>query len=156
MTKKDFDKIPLNKRVYAKVITGMLITLLWMGLPTGVEARVLAIKSTSTSVTLQWDAPGDNGADGTASQYDFRYSTSIITEANWNLATQITNEPTPLSAGTSQTVVISGLNPNTQYYFAAKSADEVPNWSQLSSVVIRSTVFVSGDETPPAAVADLR
>lgn len=117
---------------------------------------MMATESTANTVTLAWEAPGDDGPSGTAAYYDFRYSTSVITEANWNLAERIENEPTPLPAGTSQSLVVGGLAPNTTYYFAAKSADEVPNWSDLSGVVMRSTLASGGDVTPPAAIGDLR
>ena len=36
-------------------------------------------------------------------------------------------------AGTGQTLVVSGLTANTTYYFAIKTADEVPNWSAISN-----------------------
>ena len=117
---------------------------------------MMATESTANTVTLTWDAPGDDGPNGTAASYDFRYSTSVITEANWNLAERIDNEPTPLLAGTSQLLVVGGLSPNTTYYFAAKSADEVPNWSALSGVVMRSTLVSGGDVTAPAAIGDLQ
>jgi hypothetical protein len=89
---------------------------------------------TSSSITLNWASPGDDGNIGTASSYDIRYSTSQITDANWASATQATGEPQPLSSGTIQTFTIGGLNPGTLYYFAIKTLDEVPNTSGLSNV----------------------
>ncbi len=89
---------------------------------------------TTSSITLTWTAPGDNGSTGTATTYDIRYSTSTINAGNWASATQVTGEPAPLVAGTNQNMVITGLNPNTTYYFAIETADEVPNWSGLSNV----------------------
>ncbi len=53
---------------------------------------------TSTSITLTWTAPGDDGNTGTAASYDIRYSTSTINEGNWPSATQVTGEPTPQAA----------------------------------------------------------
>ncbi len=41
---------------------------------------------TTSSVALSWTAPGDDGATGTASSYDIRYSTSTITAGNWPTA----------------------------------------------------------------------
>ena len=43
---------------------------------------------TTSSVDLSWTAPGDDGATGTATTYDVRYSTSTITAGNWGSATQ--------------------------------------------------------------------
>ncbi len=89
---------------------------------------------TSNSINLTWTAPGDDGNTGTASQYDIRYSTSTINnDATWNSATQVTGEPTPQVAGTNQSFTVTGLSPSTTYYFALKTADEVPNWSGLSN-----------------------
>lgn len=103
------------------------------------------------SVTLTWTAPGDDGNVGTAAVYDVRYSTSLITNANFNAAQQATGEPVPKAAGSTETFTVTGLQPNTAYYFAIKTADEAANWSGLSNVVNKTT----GDTVPPAAVADL-
>jgi len=88
---------------------------------------------TSSSIKLTWTAPGDDGNEGTASQYDIRYSASAITEANWETATQCTGEPSPSPAGATENFTVGGLLPNTEYWFALKTADEVPNWSGLSN-----------------------
>jgi len=108
---------------------------------------------TESTLTLSWTAPGDDGTTGMASQYDIRYSTSTITEANWASATQIENEPSPQSAGNTETLSINSLEPSTMYYFAIKTADEIPNWSGLSNIASGQT---SDDQTPPAAIDDLQ
>jgi hypothetical protein len=100
----------------------------------------LAVSGVSTdSVTLHWTAPGSNGNVGTASQYDIRHSTSLVTEANWDSATQCTGEPPPQPAGSSESFDVAGLSTGTMYYFALKAADNVPNWSELSNVANGST-----------------
>lgn len=93
----------------------------------------------TTSITLSWTAPGDDGNEGTASWYDVRYSTSVITEANWNSATKVEDVPRPKAAGSSESFTVAGLQPNTLYYFAIKTADEVPNWSKLSNIAYGRT-----------------
>ncbi len=118
--------------------------------PTAV-ANLSVTQTTQNTVTLSWTASGDDAASGTAASYDLRYSTAAITEANWAGATQATGEPTPLVAGTTQTLTISGLTMETKYYFAIKVSDEVPNVSALSNVVNTTTI----DSTAPAAVANL-
>lgn len=107
---------------------------------------------TSTSVTLHWTAPGDNGDEGTASQYDIRYSQSPINDGNWDAAMSIGNEPVPLTAGSSQSCTIDDLEPSTTYYFAIKAADEVPNWSPLSNILSRTTLV---EAVAPTDIADL-
>ncbi len=120
--------------------------------PTSIFASLAAPSATPNSVTLTWTAPGDDGSQGTAATYDVRYSTSTITEANWNAATQATNEPVPQIAGTTETFTIDGLNASTTYYFAIKTADEIPNWSPISNVVNVST---SPEDVNPGNVVDL-
>lgn len=95
----------------------------------------LAVISRShTSLTLTWTAPGDDGLLGTASQYDIRYSNSAIdTEASWQAATVVSNPPAPQAPGSTETFTVIGLSSGTRYYFALKTADEVPNWSDLSN-----------------------
>ncbi|MCK5127021.1 MAG: fibronectin type III domain-containing protein [candidate division Zixibacteria bacterium] len=107
---------------------------------------------TQTTVTLTWTAPGDDAGNGTASQYDIRYSSSLITGSNWASATPASGEPVPQSAGALETMTITGLQPGTVYYFAIKAADEVPNWSALSNVVSVTTL---PSDPPPAAILTL-
>jgi chitodextrinase len=114
---------------------------------------LMAINPTGTSLTLIWTAPGDDGDSGTAAQYDIRFATSPITEANWTAAAQISGVPSPQPAGSNESFTVEDLNPNTTYYFAIKTADEVPNWSGLSNVASDST---TGDQTPPGAITDLQ
>jgi hypothetical protein len=110
-----------------------------------------AVPASAASITLSWTAPGDDGNVGTATTYDVRYSTSPITNANWNSATQATGEPTPSAAGTAESFTITGLNANTTYYFAIKTADETPNWSTISNIATATT----SDTVAPSAIADL-
>ncbi len=76
---------------------------------------------------LNWNAPGDDGTTGTATRYMVRYASNAIdTQAKWDAATDVTGEPTPLGAGTAQSMTVSGLNPGQTYYFALRTLDEVP------------------------------
>ncbi|MBI2930059.1 MAG: fibronectin type III domain-containing protein, partial [Planctomycetes bacterium] len=109
---------------------------------------------TSRSVTLTWTAPGDDGLAGTAAVYDVRYSTSAITsDAAFAAATAVAGEPMPMAAGFAQSMTVMGLSPSTTYYFAMKTADEVPNWSGLSNNPSGTTGAIDG--TAPAAVTNL-
>jgi hypothetical protein len=103
-------------------------------IPPAVVTNLATGDTTASSIVLTWTAPGDDGATDTASQYDIRYSTSAITsETEWESAAQCANEPLPLLAGTVQSFTVTGLSPSTTYYFALKTADEVPNWSEFSN-----------------------
>jgi len=132
------------------VVAAILFCLLL--LPDSGLAALAAADATPNSVTLNWTSPGDDGTVGTATQYDCRYSLSTITEANWGSATQVSGEPTPTIGGTPEEFEVTGLQPNTTYYFAIKTADEVPNWSTLSNVAVKTTL---AEDTPPSAVANL-
>ena len=102
--------------------------------PPAAVTDLTAGSPTSSSIVLIWTAPGDDGDTGAASQYDIRYSTSpIIGETEWDAATQCTDEPSPATAGMIETFTVTGLSPNTTYYFALKTADEAPNWSGISN-----------------------
>lgn len=115
----------------------------------------LALSSPSSSaMTVSWTAPGDDGSTGTATSYDLRYSTSAITSGNFSSATQVSGEPTPSVAGSSESMTVTGLSPSTTYYFAIKTSDEVPNTSAISNVPSLATT-ATPDTTAPAAVSNL-
>ncbi|MEJ2719930.1 MAG: fibronectin type III domain-containing protein [bacterium] len=107
------------------------------------------------SVALVWTAPGDDGQKGKATRYIIRYSNSQITEDDWDGATPIdsTSIPAPNPAGRVETIVVTGLDSGTEYFFALKAADEVPNLSPLSNC---ASGFTLSEKIPPADVEDLR
>ena len=109
---------------------------------------------TFNSISLTWTAPGDDSLTGTASQYDLRYSTSPITASNFSSATRWTSTPAPTASGTTQGVNVTGLTPATTYYFALKTADEVPNWSGISNILSRATLSAP-DAIRPAQIASV-
>lgn len=120
--------------------------------PAGVT-DLAAVGTNAVAAVLTWTAPGDDGTAGKATEYDIRYATSVITEANWSSATPMTPCPAPRPAGTSEYMTVGGLDSETTYHFALKTADEVPNWSGLSNVVNATTTKL--DTIPPAEVTDL-
>jgi hypothetical protein len=107
-------------------------------------ANLAVSQVTINSVTLTWKAPGDDGSTGTATLYDIRYSASQITQANWPSATQVSHEPSPKPAGTSESFTVTGLQAGKTYYFAMKTADEVPNWSAVSNSPSGTTLRSQG------------
>lgn len=115
---------------------------------------LLAIEPTDTSINLTWTAPGDDGNSGTASQYDIRYATTSITGLTWSTAIQCENEPIPQNVGNIEYYNVTGLDPDTTYYFAIKTADEIPLWSGLSNIAFNTTL-PSIDTIPPATITDL-
>jgi len=119
-------------------------------IPPNTITNLATSNPTDTTVTLTWTAPGDDGATGTAAEYDIRYSQNAISnDSLYNSAIQCTNEPNPLPAGTNQSFVVTGLTPGKTYYFAIKARDEVYNWSGLSNNPSATT----SDKTPPSIIS---
>jgi len=111
-----------------------------------------------TSMTLSWLASGDDGGvGGPAQEYDLRYTPDTsyrekaAFDAAWvTLARWTADMPDPGDPGTGQSVTLTALDPDTEYFFGLKAADEVPNWSLLHSVAAVKTK----DLTAPGAVTD--
>jgi hypothetical protein len=119
---------------------------------TAPNAVVLTIEGVAQdSITLTWVAPGDDANVGTVAQYDVKVSTSPITENNFDQALSKPGPATPLAAGQTERLVVSGLTAGQLYYFAVKAADEVPNWSRMSNVVQDT----AEDLVAPAKVTDV-
>lgn len=83
--------------------------------------------------TATWTSPADADPVGPVTEYDMRYSTSPITEANFTTLGQIPT-PGPIGPGGEQCADIT-LSACQSWYFAIKSKDAAGNWSALSNVV---------------------
>jgi len=94
---------------------------------------------TAHSCTLSWTSPGDDGNTGQASSYELRWNTIPITDSNWNYSFQIFNEPIPKPSGNNESLTVTGLVPNTHYYFAIKAIDEAGNEGELSNLADGTT-----------------
>lgn len=89
---------------------------------------------TSNSLTLQWTAPMDSSVGG-IKQYDIRKSTTPINTLNdFNNADQVVFSGIPAEPGSSEFILIEGLEFSTTYYFALRAADFWENWSDLSNL----------------------
>lgn len=95
------------------------------------------IADNNGEVMLHWTAPGDNGYEGRAASYDLRYREYVYGPINsqlrWQYATQVYGEPTPSPAGSTDSMLVSGLEPGGRYYFCIKSSDAAGNISGLSN-----------------------
>ena len=105
-----------------------------------------------TSVTLHWTAPGDDSLTGRATRYDLRWALSPINTAQaFNSATPVSSVPLPQDAGAAESATVSGLTPETTYWFALRTYDEVGNVSILSNAA-SATTLASSDVLRPAPV----
>jgi len=100
------------------------------------------------SVSLSWTMPSDDGLASMPSHYDIRYATSLITEDNWDTATQVQGEPAPEDFGVGRSFTISGLTPGTTYYIAIKTSNETGSTSSPLSNVISQTTATTGNFAP--------
>ncbi|MBO9609617.1 MAG: fibronectin type III domain-containing protein [Paenibacillaceae bacterium] len=95
--------------------------------------------ASSDSINLSWTTTGDDGSVGMATAYDIRYSKTSITNDNFAGATQVSRAPVPYTAHYGQAQNVTGLAPNTTYYFAVKAMDEAGRLSALSNVASATT-----------------
>jgi formylglycine-generating enzyme required for sulfatase activity len=87
----------------------------------------------STSVTLTWTAPGDDGTVGRAAVYDLRSSAEEITDDNWTDATPVLPLPLPGASGRLESMAIQDLPPGSTHYFGLIACDDESNCSGLSN-----------------------
>ena len=114
--------------------------------------RAFSVQSASAdSVTLSWQATGDDGRTGTAQRYDLRYRTDhpITSQSAFTAATQVQKVPQPKSAGTRQSTTI-GVGTDTTYYFAMVAIDDAANASPLTALGRDVTPVPSLQISPPA------
>ncbi len=108
--------------------------------------------STTTSLKLTWTAPGDNGNVGRATAYGVAYFKDTVTDTTWETAQLVRNVPTPGPAGSAESLFVSGLEPNSRYYFNVVAVDEVGNMAPFSNI---AEGFTDNDTIPPATITDL-
>lgn len=112
----------------------------------------LQAEPTDEIIELTWTAPGDDGTQGTAYNYEIRISQEEITEANWENAELLEDPPLPLESGSAQNYIIEDLQYEITYYFAIKAFDESNNVSPLSNVPNANLII---DIIPPSDITDL-
>ncbi len=72
----------------------------------------LALESTAIGVvSLRWTATGNDENAGTATEYDLRTASVPITEESWGTASRIEGAPAPQVAGSSETFLVTGIDP---------------------------------------------
>jgi len=103
-----------------------------------------------TYVQLRWTAPFDPGPLGQASHYEVRRSSAPISESNFSLATPVPGAPTPATAGSPESLLVSTLPEASSFYFGIRSSDQVGNRSAIATLQVTTT------GGPPGQVVDLR
>jgi len=100
------------------------------------------------AASLGWTAPGDDGAGGGASaRYDLRIARAPIDALGFANAQPLAMS-SPAPAGLADGAYLIGLAPETTYWVAVKTEDEVPNVSPISNVVSFTTKSVPVPDAP--------
>ena len=108
--------------------------------PPGPVAGLAAQPRAHDQVQLRWTASGADGDRGTAAHYELRYATTPITTQNFGQATLFPVRRSPRASGAVDTVLVTGLNPTTTYYFALRTRDLLGGLSPVSEVVTATTL----------------
>ncbi len=122
-------------------------------IPPDPVADLSAVGTGSNRVELDWTATGDDGGTGTATEYEIRYATFAITEANFNTATRFLGAPPPSAPGSHEHVVVNGLVPSTTYYIAMKVRDEFGNPSPVSNLGLATTLVAPDIDVTPGSLS---
>jgi subtilisin family serine protease len=116
------------------------------GIPPAAVSDLSVSELASSRVTLAWTASGDDGGSGQASTYQIRFATFPLDAANFAEGTPVVSPPDPGPPGSRETLSVSGLEPDTEYYFALRVLDEwgaygdPDNVSPVSNVVVATTL----------------
>ncbi len=118
-----------------------------------------SVDATQTTMTLSWTAPGDDALQGELSGYELRYATTmLLTEQDFLAATEVAPGPQPASVNATQTFVVTGLDPDTLYYFGLRAKDGAGNLSVLAvtsgPTLPDGCAPVNPCTEPPAATCD--
>ncbi len=89
---------------------------------------------TDGSITFEWTAVGGDGLLGTAESYDFRYAEDLD-ETSWSHADTLTGEPSPQSAGSSESWQSALTLGEGVFDFAVRVIDADGNVSDISNIV---------------------
>jgi hypothetical protein len=111
---------------------------------------------TTTTATLSWTAPGDDGYIGWCYQMDFRGSYDSITTTNFEEAYRVNDIIGPFLGGSHQIWTLDSLNDDSTYFFAFKARDDMGNWSGLSNCVrakcVQNQALIIPDNALEAAI----
>ena len=101
------------------------VTVQWVDneIPPGSVMDFTVDTITANSVTLNWTAPGEDFFVGTAYNYELRYSTNQDDLEAWTGGQTVSGLPVPDTAGTIQSITVSGLMEDSLYYFALRTQD---------------------------------
>ena len=104
-------------------------------------------------IDLSWTAPGDDGWQGTATEYTIKYATYEINVGNFEAVADVKERSVTVSGGSPDSETIIGLMAYTTYYFVIKTEDKVGNVSGISNIASAET---GKDSLPPREPVGIR
>lgn len=126
---------PTSSPLASSWLTATSIASITPGTVSGIGAN----PNRETSILLRWIAPGDDGWHGRATAYDIRYSTSVLSSSTWATASVFAPTLSPAISGQPDSCWVTGLQTQTQYWFALKARDDQSNWASLSNIASYKT-----------------
>ena len=123
-------------------------------IPPAMITDLSTTNTSSSSIRIDWTAPGDDGNTGTADSYVIKIISDSLSEANWNEVEVYTNSIIPSASGLLESFDLIGLEALSTYYIAVKAVDENDNISEISNILIETTTDIP-DTIPPSAITDL-
>lgn len=114
----------------------------------GTITDLSGVVTNNYTVVLSWTAPGDDGNTGVVTDYDVRFNVVTITSAAFATTSQAAYNQTPVPAGYTESMTITGLAANTTYFFALKGSDERSNLGAMSNVISLTTLNISSGGGP--------
>ncbi|MEM4367825.1 MAG: hypothetical protein QXO21_02255, partial [Candidatus Anstonellales archaeon] len=124
--------------------------------PAAITTLSALVGDNEGEIKLTWISPGDDGwvGDIVGGKYRIRYSTYVTTAADfWTTGswTDYQNKyeiewTTNTSALSNQARLLTGLRSGVTYYIRIWTADEIPNWSNISNA---ATAWAQIAVTPP-------
>lgn len=132
----------------------MLIALLLLGVGLHWSIDRLHGATVNVDLKLKWTAPGDDGIMGVATAYSIRWAETSDSLVNyWDATKELPGAPVPSPALFMDSIMFSvPLETGKDYFFAIKTADEVPNWSQISNIIAINVP----DSISPSPINDLQ
>jgi len=107
---------------------------------------IKALDVQSTDVTVGFIAPGDDGIMGKVTSYDVRYlANEPVTDANFDQARTFTGTIVPTDPGTLQTIDVTGLLPETEYYIGIRANDNCHNSSNVIAAHVTTLASKVGE-----------
>jgi hypothetical protein len=121
--------------------------------PPGVLGEISVVDATPTTVTLSFEAPGDDDDLGMVSGYEVRYlAGASLSGANFTEGIAADVQVAPVMPGQTQTLTIENLLPRLAYTVAVRAFDECRNYGEVRVVQV-STPEPAGGHVDACFVA---